>query len=73
MEQPLVPKTILLPKPAPIDLATVNWILVKTEEGEFLALTPAEFELLQLNNVEILRYVKEVNAQIAYYRAEARR
>lgn len=64
------PTVAVIPKPDPIYPINVTWVIVKTENGEVLALTREEFEMLQLNIAEVLRYVKEANAQLDYYRAE---
>lgn len=65
IERPLPPP---LPKPAPIELLDVEVIVVETEDGRVLALTPDQYENLALNNAEILRYVRETDAQLDYYR-----
>lgn len=67
-----VPKPLppALPKPAPIDLVGVEFIVVETEDGNVLALTPDQYENLALNNAEILRYVREANQQLDYYRSQ---
>ena len=59
-----------LPKPAPIDLVGVEFIVVETEDGNVLALTPDQYENLALNNAEILRYVTEADQQLDYYRSQ---
>jgi DNA topoisomerase VI subunit B len=64
------PTKALLPKPEPLHLNEVKWIVVKTDKGNVLALTPAEYEKLSLNIAEIIRYVTEVNSQLDYYRNE---
>lgn len=68
VKQAAKPSLPLLPKPAPINLREVTFIVVQTDYGNVLALTAAEYEDLALNNAEVLRYVTEVNAQLDYYR-----
>lgn len=62
------PERPVLPKPEPINLLDVAWIVVETEEGNVIALTPDQYENLSLNIAEILRYVTEADAQLDYYR-----
>ncbi len=59
-----------LPKPAPIDLLSVEFIVVETEDGNVLALTPDQYQNLALNNAEVLRYVREADQQLDYYRSQ---
>lgn len=64
------PKTQTLPKPTPIDLVDVKWIIVRTEGGVVMALTPRQYQNLSNNLAEVLRYVKQADSQLDYYRRE---
>lgn len=57
-----------IPKPDPLQMRNVEFIVVQTEDGNVFALTPQEYKDLQLNLAEILRYAKEADAQIEFYR-----
>jgi len=41
-----------------------------TENGRYLALSPEDFERFQLNQADVVRYIREANAQIEYYREQ---
>jgi hypothetical protein len=58
----------LVPKPASIELRDVEFTVVEGEAGNLLALTASEYEDLALNQAEVLRYVREADAQLDYYR-----
>jgi len=62
------PKLITLPKPKPIDLSDVKWVIVRDNGGNLIALSPKEYEKLANNIAEIIRYVREADSQLEYYR-----
>jgi DNA topoisomerase VI subunit B len=64
------PPRIILPAEEPITLQGVKWTVVQTKDGSFIALVPSEYEKLSLNMAEILRYVKDVNTQLEFYRKD---
>ena len=66
------PATVILPKPRPVDLADVEWVVVRDSTGRYIALTPEDFEALQLNLADVVRYIREANAQLDYYREQAK-
>lgn len=61
----------LLPYPAPVNLESVDWIVIESPEGQrYVALTPEQFETLMANHAELLRYIREAGYQIRHYRGE---
>ena len=70
VEEVPTPTLPTLPRPAPIQLVRVEWVVVQTEDGSVFALTPEQYENLSLNTAEILRYVREARSQLDYYRQE---
>lgn len=65
----------VLPDPAPIKTQEVDWIILTDKstikEGEaFIALTPQNYEDLSLTMADILRWIKEANWRLKYYRGE---
>lgn len=62
------PKTVVLPMPTPVDLTDVTWVIVTRPDGRYIALTPDDFEALQLNQADVVRYIRESRAQLIYYR-----
>ena len=60
----------LIPKPRPIDLQDVRFVVVKMPEGNLITLTAQEYQKLSLNMAEIIRYVTEADKQIDYYREQ---
>ena len=64
-----------LPDPAPIKTHDVDWIILTDKniikEGEvFIALTPKNYEDLSLTMSDILRWIKEANWRLKYYKGE---
>lgn len=65
-----------VPNPAPVDLQDVDWTILTPDnipEGDdwvFVALTPEGYEVLSLNQAELLRYIRETRWRLAYYRGE---
>lgn len=54
--------------PTPVDLTDVTWVIVTRPDGRYIALTPDDFEALQLNQADVVRYIRESRAQLIYYR-----
>lgn len=63
----------MLPKPEPIELEEIEWLLVLVNGEDLVALSPEEFAKYQRNQVEILRYVRQADVQIDHYREELER
>ena len=64
-----------LPDPEPIKTQEVDWIILTDKniikEGEvFIALTPKNYEDLSLTMSDILRWIKEANWRLKYYKGE---
>lgn len=66
-----------LPNPQPIDLNNYKFkVLTETtlpkESGwVYYGLTPGQYEILARNTAEMLRWVKEANWRLRYYRGDA--
>lgn len=68
--------TPLIPNPKPVILQDVDWIVLtpsEIPEGDdwaFIALTPKDYEVLSLNQAELLRWITEARWRLKYYRGE---
>ncbi len=66
----------LLPNPRPLTLRDVKPTVLKPDrlpEGNdwvFIAMTPRQYEVLALNNSEMLRFICEAMWRLRYYRDE---
>ena len=65
-----------IPNPDPIQLNEVEWVVLTPErlpEGDnwvYFSMTPRTYETLARNQAEILRWVKEAQWRLNYYRGE---
>ena len=65
----------VLPNPAPIKTHAFEWVVLtekdRIKEGEaFIALTPKDYEDLSLTMADIIRWIKEANWRLRYYKGE---
>jgi hypothetical protein len=65
-----------LPNPQAIHLTPFNWFVITPErlpngdEWVYYGITPQQYEILARNMAEILRWVKEAQWRLDYYRGE---
>lgn len=65
-----------LPNPRPIETSTFKWKVVTRDrlpEGDrwvYYAITPQEYEVLSRNMAEMLRWVREAQWRLEYYRGK---
>ncbi len=64
------PTKPVLPKPKPLELREVEFKIIELPDGNLIALTPRQYENLSLNMAEILRYIRESDQQLEYYRGQ---
>lgn len=75
VEAPKPDKRPVLPNPKPIDTAPIKFKVLTREtlpEGEFVyyGLSVKDYETLARNMADILRWVKEAEWRLRYYRGE---
>jgi hypothetical protein len=64
-----------VPNPEPVQIAPIEWKVITRDrlpEGEFVlyGLTPRQYETLARNMADILRWVKEAQWRLEYYRGD---
>lgn len=73
----LPPERPNVPDPSPVILQDIDWVVVTPQtvppmdiEWVFFALSPEDYELLALNQAELIRWISEAKWRLMYYRGE---